>query len=1392
MDFLWKNLQRCIIIFTILFVSANAIAYFLLNNEFVHSWFRNHMNQELEKIGLEASIGTILVNFFDAKISISSVRVVEKGQMASGLAKVDNLVIGFDIWNLNSYGFPSTKFVEVEDWSVDAKVIEKLEEKSSESKDKAMTLSKFIQFSKIIFGQQFELKNGRIEDTRKERFFERIPINSAFLKFTGGTSENKLTLISDFGKSEFCLKKEISCGKLIQVNSLEIRLELNSRGELRLEKVALDGQHGNWQVEGRMRLSEDFSVENYSIKIDGNADASPWFRLADLTGRGQFKASLFVNPQSGGDKNVLSKNLEPVMNGNVIWNSVNLSDYDIYSGSADVQFANSTIVYKNANIVTPSGARIFSNGEYDLKDSMHFVNTARIRDFSFAELMNGLGVPTDVVNFRMDTDSLLVTGSLHAEGKKGFLLSFSGPVGISGLSVPKFEPSSFYLPNCMVDLRIDSDAQHMSFLGSAMRCGMSGADKNTTIQLSKGLLDYRTSLNDFSFSVRSASAGAISYFVSEAVDGEFDLEGSIRGSKNTSAKFSADVKMNEASIFGLELPHVSGSIVIDHKGFSAKSVQAWLNEEKKIPDVKARHVYVGFSDRKVDIDASFNGQLSDVLRVFGKQGRQLSDEASGDIRTLELRLRGDRSDLLKSNVDMKIHIQNLSHPWISSSDVRASFVCQQGWCSDSRVFMTDLFLGDSLNSSSPGEKLEQSSAGALSESFTLAKPRAQPKASQAIFEIESISDKSLSLRWDVQSVPFSLRAAGDSHTSGILDLRGSLQGGTKDWETSAQGRIDRFEFGPRALGSLSFNALSHGGAPLSLIVSGLYDQLQARLIFDHSFSQSSQLFVSLRSLDYFKYIPQWEKMKLPLVGELYGDFQIEGPGLRTMIHDGENLLEALRGRGEISQLRAQLGQDHFVLTSPFQFNLADGRLSYSPAIISGNKGKLRTQGSFQLTDRDLSVGLDAQIDSSILSQTTDFLTHSSGNISLRGELRRTDGEALLRGEAQFENVVLAGKYLTPPLSGMNGRVIFQNSRIEIPSLAASKGNGQIDLAGTIDFASDNGNLLFPPQLSLRANLKSAQFRWPQDFFETVETTVDGQVDLQGTGKPYFLNGDLKIVKGRAYRDATCQEIIRSGSVASERTSVSTPSPWLRLNLGIEADNSFTLQSACIRGRVSSSVRVSGFETEPVLAGQIRLDNGVMNLLKTRFEVTRADAVFDNLVKIEPRLDAQMVAKIDKYSVFVGAEGPLSKPRLSIWSDPSTGPDGTALSRPTLIRMISTGRGPLETTQVAVTQAIANQVVGFFDDPLSQAVSKITRGFVDRFELQPILDGGQSSWRARASRDLGEKFNLGLDYEPNKQSLTGTIFINESVNVLGGFDHRSSQLGSYSELSGGFRFQFGGK
>ncbi|MEY2988301.1 MAG: hypothetical protein RJB13_1822, partial [Pseudomonadota bacterium] len=525
---------------------------------------------------------------------------------------------------------------------------------------------------------------------------------------------------------------------------------------------------------------------------------------------------------------------------------------------------------------------------------------------------------------------------------------------------------------------------------------------------------------------------------------------------------------------------------------------------------------------------------------------------------------------------------------------------------------------------------------------------------------------------------------------------------------------------------------------------------------------------------------------------LSGDMSLSGPGLRQSLGAFAKALKSLNGAGEIYAMRGQIGGETFSLKNRTAVRLSGGEFSYTPFVLEGVSLKLSNFGRYNFVSSEYSGRVSISAGASVLSGITPQISQADGELQFDAELRLGPDIRKVSGQGQIKNVSLAGRYLTPPISGLNGRVVLQDSKLEIPSLSGSKGNGQVEVVGSIEFDGQEGDKA-GPSIALRTNIKSAQFRIPQELFETVEATVDGQLEFVGRGRPFLLNGDLKLLKGRAFRDATCQELVNTSGISPSDRSVSeSQDPFLILNLNLEADNSMTLQTTCLRGRVSADLRLTGDELAPVLAGQIRLENGQLNLLKTRFDVTRADALFDNLVRTEPRLEAQMVARIDRYSVFVGADGPLSRPRLNIWSDPSTGPDGTPLTRATLIRMISTNRGPGDTTQTAVTQAIANGVVGLFDDPLSQAVSKITRGFVDRFELQPILEAGQSTWRARVSRELGEKFNLGLDWEPNSQSLTGEIFINESVNVLGGFDRRSNQIGSYSELKGGFRFQFGGK
>lgn len=1380
MESLWRLTRRFLFLFVTLVVASNTIAYVVLNNKFVHEWMHKEINDRLfMKYGLLLSIDTVSLNFLETKLTLRDVGVRDLNNESLSLLSINDLSIGFDPWNRLSTWIPKARYIAVNDWKLNPELKKYFPKGQSTDPETKIDLDELLSSLRPYIGQQLEFKNGTIQNGEPGGNGVDLNLSTLFFKYNSIAAKDGVTFVLEARKSRICSGEVERCAVDFQFDNLNMNVTHAPNNPWRVERFETVGTYGSWSAKGDLSIAPHLAVSQYSFDVQGSANASKWFALAGLEGSGQFKANLKISNQRRTDSRINKIFPQPVVEGKASWSDLRLSGYDVYTGEADVAYSDETIRYSNAAIRTPSGARIDAQGTYVLVGKMPYKNSAKIVQFPFTELMAGLRVPTNAMDFLMATDDLHVTGELNPGREKGFSLVVEGLVVATRLVTPSFEPNKRKLPSCHVNLRLQTDSNAMRFEGSSAFCAGIDGQLSTRIILQRGILDYLTLKDEFKFVVTGGDASVISYFVDEQIEGRFDLRGAITSSSKKPVTFTADVQLNEGKVVNLAANRVSGNIELSGAGLKASGVEGWFDDEGQSPNVSLKTFSLGFKDRSLKLEGALAGKLPDFVSLLPKEARVGAGVSEGSVRVSKIFLAGKTNQIEKGVIQADVQIKGLSSSLLKAKEVKATISCQQGWCSGSRLFAHDLALGEAaVIQAKKGDSRKDS----LYEST-------------AVVEFDSLSERALSLRADLQSVPFTLRTKEKNALSGRLDLRGAIQGGKNDWELTSSARVDGLRLFDVPLGSVVVNATSHGGGPINLVAAGLFDQIQARLILDHQLQKSTQLYLNMRSFEIFKYIGALENMQTRPSGSVTGEFSIDGPGLQNLISWGDDTYRKIVGDGVVTKIDLQTGGEGFSLERPVSVDLSDGFLKFTSMVLKGRSGEMLAQGGYSIPENVFSSRIEGQFDAGILTQWWSGLSQANGNILINSQVELGPSGNKIRGEARAENVFLFGPYLTPPLTSVNGKVVFQDSKIEIPSLTAAKGNGQVDLFGSIDLQPDEELAISEqePSVAIRMNVRSALFRWPQPVFDTVETNLDGQIELVGRARPYLLNGELRILKGRAYRDATCQELLNVNMVAPSDKSIVVPlQPFAQLNVSLDADNSFTLQTSCIRGRVSSSLKFTGNDAEPVIGGQVRLDNGQLNLLKTRFDVTRADAIFDNVVRTEPRLDAQMVAKIERYNVFVGAEGPLSRPRLNIWSDPSTGPDGTPLSRPTLIRMISTNRGPGETTQTAVTQALANGVVGFFDDPLSQAVSKITRGFVDRFELQPILESGQSSWRARVSRDLGEKFNLGLDLEPNSQSLTGELFINESVNVLGGFDRRSSQIGTYSELKGGFRFQFGGK
>ena len=1374
---LWRIIRRIAFLVVAMIVAANTIAFVVLNNGIVHDWFRDEINEGFaEKLGLQVDLGMISLNVLESTVHVDNISIYSLQSRDKEFVHIQKATLGFELFSSIQKWYPQPRFLRISDWMIDLALLDVIDKNPDQPKSDKLELEKILLTVKSYLGSQIEIRAGRIIDQRSSARLEQLEVDNLFMRIAEQENNAEVSVIGEFGQTVICIRRDELCYEKAKIDDFKTNVVIKPSKSMRFEQISVAGDFGQWTASGEVQLNANNEPIDYAFRLQGDARAAPWLSLAGLSGHGNFGAQFrLVSHQSESNESGTNEH-SPRLEGRVSWRDLSLSGFDIYTGSADFSYSNRILLYKNAQIVTPQAALIEAHGSYSFENTKPYANYAKLKNFPFSELMRGLRVPTDAIDFEMNTDELIVRGEISPEGDKGYTLVVEGPVKTVRLMSPGFENGRWRLPECVVQLKLDTNRKRMTFAGSGLTCADPDSNSIMPVELQKGRIDYINATTEFKFTTTNAPASIVSYFLNENLSGTMGFRATISSSPTKSTHFIADIQVNNGKVFDLDYSRLSTRLYLDAKKIQCTQTEAWFNDERPSPNLVLDDFQLDFKKKDIRVDGRFDGELADFFSAAGKSGVSIARDLTGLLKVSRLKLSGRLSDLENAEIDIQAAAKNITHPYVNARTLDVKVFCQLGLCTGSRLFAQDLGIGNAR------------AANPLKNSMRLR----GLLSSSGIVEVESYTGESLSLRSALTSVPFSFAATSDSTVSGLLDFNTAIQGGWDNWELSLRSRIDSLKIGEVNLGAVSLTGSSIGGGPLSVIVAGLNDQIQSRLVFDHDLTQSSQVYLSLRSFDLFRYLRLDEQVNLRPSLVLSGDMSLTGSGLKNSFGAFSRSLRNMKGTGEVYAMRGQIGGESFSLKNSIALNLLQGELSYAPFLLEGTNLKLNNVGRYHFGKSEYSGRISILAGASVLSDFTPQITQADGEVQFDADLRIGAGGKKVSGQGQFKNVSLAGRYLMPPLSGINGRVVVQDSKIEIPLLSGSKGNGQVELMGTIELGSDDDDDS-AASVALRTNIKSAQFLVPQELFETVEATIDGQMEIVGRGRPFLLNGDLKLVKGRAFRDATCQELVNSGSISSSDRSVSeSRDPLVKLNLNFEADNSMTLQTTCLRGRVSAGLRLTGDETSPVIAGQIRLENGQLSLLKTRFDVTRADALFDNLVRTEPRLEAQMVAKIDKYSVYVGADGPLSRPRLNIWSDPSSGSDGTPLTRATLIRMISTNRGPGDTTQTAVTQAIANGVVGLFDDPLSQAVSKITRGFVDRFELQPILEAGQSTWKARVSRELGEKFNLGLDWEPNSQSLTGEIFINESVNVLGGFDRRSSQIGSYSELKGGFRFQFGGK
>jgi translocation and assembly module TamB len=168
--------------------------------------------------------------------------------------------------------------------------------------------------------------------------------------------------------------------------------------------------------------------------------------------------------------------------------------------------------------------------------------------------------------------------------------------------------------------------------------------------------------------------------------------------------------------------------------------------------------------------------------------------------------------------------------------------------------------------------------------------------------------------------------------------------------------------------------------------------------------------------------------------------------------------------------------------------------------------------------------------------------------------------------------------------------------------------------------------------------------------------IQGQIDLQRS----FVLSDLDAVLGSAVRQASRPPPYFS--VTQE------PMASWRLNLSLKADQSIHVKSPFYRGIHSVNARLSGTLRDPLLTGDVQVNEGRALFPYTSIPIQQGILTFTEQNPEEPRLVVLGASRTFGYDLRMDVSGSLNQPSIQFSSVPS-------LTSEEIVMMITAGELP---------------------------------------------------------------------------------------------------------------------
>jgi translocation and assembly module TamB len=473
----------------------------------------------------------------------------------------------------------------------------------------------------------------------------------------------------------------------------------------------------------------------------------------------------------------------------------------------------------------------------------------------------------------------------------------------------------------------------------------------------------------------------------------------------------------------------------------------------------------------------------------------------------------------------------------------------------------------------------------------------------------------------------------NSNADGVLSFTVSADGTIEQPGLNAKLNLDHVTTDGKAIGNLAATATSAGSVVSYELHSTLIGaQVAATGQTTVTGDYQTQAKLTLSGLNIANVIAVFAPDSIKGSSDIAGTITVNGPAAKP---------QQLAGTADFQNIDLLLQGIELKSAAPLHASLNNGTLKVDELHIVGQDTDFHLSGTVGLLGDPNPQGGALNLKASgnlnlALAHSLDPDLITSGKVAFDMTADGRMKKPQLAGTVQVQNVNAAIDGIANGLSNMNGTLAFNEDRLDVKSLTATSGGGQLKIGGYLAY-----------QKGLFADLTATGDAVRVRLYG-LSSTATANLRLQGTPQSMQLSGNVLVTRFGVGPDVDFSAFASGPSIPPSPDAATNK---IHMDIHVKSAPQLDFQNSYAKLAGSVDLTVRGTVAIPSILGRIQITEGKATFNGTNYELTRGSITFSNPVRIDPVIDLDAQARVETYDITIGLHGTMNSLHPTYRSQP---------------------------------------------------------------------------------------------------------------------------------------------